>query len=213
MTAGRRVILLHGLWMPGASMHWLSLQIRDAGFAPEIFSYHSVADGPDLAVPRLVALLQAEGEADIVAHSLGGLIALQALCEVPGLPVARVVCLGSPLGGSGAAAGMLRWAPTAPLLGRSAKLLQEGLLDENGAHCWSGRARVGMVAGRVRHGLGALFAGFDGEHDGTVAVLETQLEGLADHVVVDASHSGLLFSADAAAQAIAFLRTGHFATG
>ena len=70
-----------------------------------------------------------------------------------------------------------------------------------------------MVAGRVRHGRGALFAGFDGDHDGTVAVPETQVEGLADHVVVDARHSGLLFSADAAAQAIAFLRTGPFATG
>lgn len=201
---GRRIVLLHGLWMPGASMHWLSLQLRDAGFAPEIFSYHSVADGPDLAVPRLVELLQAEGEADIVAHSLGGLIALKALCDAPDLPVARVVCLGSPLAGSGAAAGMLRWSPTAPLLGRSAALLQEGV------GCWRGRARVGVVAGRVRHGLGALFAGFDGDHDGTVAVVETQLEGITDHVVVDASHSGLLFSPDAAAQAIAFLRTGHF---
>lgn len=185
-------------------MHWLSLQLRGAGFAPEIFSYHSVADGPDLAVPRLVELLQAEGEADIVAHSLGGLIALKALCDAPGLPVARVVCLGSPLAGSGAAAGMLRWSPTAPLLGRSAALLQEGV------GCWRGRAQVGVVAGCVPHGLGALFAGFEGEHDGTVAVVETRLEGLADHVVVECSHSGLLFSADAAAQTIAFLRTGHF---
>lgn len=205
--AGRRVILLHGLWMPGASMHWLSLQLREAGFAPEVFSYHSVADGPDLAVPRLIGLLEDDGEADIVAHSLGGLIALQALCDAPGLPVERVVCLGSPLTGSGAAAGMLRWSPTAPLLGRSAGLLREGV------GCWRGRARVGVVAGRVRHGLGALFAGFDGEHDGTVAVPETRLEGIADHVVIDASHSGLLFSADAAAQSIAFLREGRFVQG
>lgn len=204
VPGGRRVILLHGLWMPGASMHWLSLQLRDAGFAPEIFSYHSVADGPDLAVPRLVALLEETGGADIVAHSLGGLIALQALCEAPALPVSRVVCLGSPLAGSGAAAGMLRWSPTAPLLGRSAGLLQEGV------GCWRGRAQVGVVAGCVRHGLGALFAGFDGDHDGTVAVVETQVEGIADHVVVECSHSGLLFSAEAAGQAIAFLREGRF---
>ena len=205
----RRVVLLHGLWMPGASMHWLSQQLRAAGFAPEIFSYHSVADGPDQAVSRLAALLQAEGEADIVAHSLGGLIALHALCEAPRLPVARVVCLGSPLNGSGAAAGMLRWAPAASLLGRSAALLRDGLVRD-GVHCWHGRARVGVVAGCVRHGLGALFAGFEGDHDGTVAVDETRLAGLSDHVVVDASHSGLLFSEAAATQAIAFLRDGRF---
>jgi pimeloyl-ACP methyl ester carboxylesterase len=200
----RRVILLHGLWMPGAAMHWLAAHLKADGFAPEVFSYHSVADGPDTAVPRLVELLEAGDGADIVAHSLGGLIALQALCESPGLPVARVVCLGSPLTGSGAATGMLRWAPAAALLGRSAALLRTGIA------CWEGKAQVGVIAGRVPHGLGALFAGFDGEHDGTVAIAETQLPGLADHVVVDASHSGLLFSTEAAEQATAFLRDGHF---
>jgi pimeloyl-ACP methyl ester carboxylesterase len=200
----RRVVLLHGLWMPGAAMHWLSAHLKTDGFEPEVFSYHSVADGPDTAVPRLVELLEGGEGADIVAHSLGGLIALQALCESPGLPVARVVCLGSPLTGSGAATGMLRWAPAAALLGRSAALLRTGI------SCWEGRAQVGVIAGRVPHGLGALFAGFDGEHDGTVAIAETQLPGLADHVVVDASHSGLLFSAEAAAQATRFLRNGHF---
>jgi pimeloyl-ACP methyl ester carboxylesterase len=200
----RRVILLHGQWMPGAAMHWLAAHLKADGFAPEVFSYHSVADGPDTAVPRLVGLLEAGDGADIVAHSLGGLIALQALCESPGLPVARVVCLGSPLTGSGAATGMLRWAPAAALLGRSAALLRTGIA------CWEGKAQVGVIAGRVPHGLGALFAGFDGEHDGTVAIAETQLPGLADHVVVDASHSGLLFSTEAAEQATAFLRDGHF---
>lgn len=204
-----RVILLHGLWMPAAAMHWLAARLRTAGFSPETFSYHSVADGPDLAVPRLVERLQAHAREhgdgiDIVAHSLGGLIALQALCEAPDLPVRRVVCLGSPLTGSGAATGILRWAPAASLLGRSAALLQQGIA------CWQGRAQVGAIAGHVPHGLGALFAGFAGEHDGTVAVAETRLPGLADHVVVDASHSGLLFSAQAAAQAISFLRDGHF---
>jgi len=54
------------------------------------------------------------------------------------------------------------------------------------------------------------FGHFDGGHDGTVSIAETQLPGLADHVVVDASHSGLLLSHVAADQAVAFLRTGRF---
>jgi pimeloyl-ACP methyl ester carboxylesterase len=199
----RRVVLLHGLWMPGASMQWFASKLAAAGFEPEIFAYHSVADGPDTAVPRLVELL-GDTHADIVAHSLGGLIALQALCESPDLDVGRVVCLGSPLTGSGAATGMLRWAPAAAMLGRSATLLQHGLA------CWEGRAEVGVVAGCVPHGLGALLAGFDGDHDGTVAVDETRLPGVSDHVVIEASHSGLLFSTEAVEQAIAFLRGGRF---
>jgi pimeloyl-ACP methyl ester carboxylesterase len=198
-----RVVLLHGLWMPGASMQWFASRLAAAGFDPEIFAYHSVADGPDTAVPRLVELL-ADRHADIVAHSLGGLIALQALCESPDLEVGRVVCLGSPLTGSGAATGMLRWAPAAAMLGRSATLLQHGLA------CWEGRAEVGVIAGCVPHGLGALLAGFDGDHDGTVAVDETRLPGVSDHVVIQASHSGLLFSTEAVEQAIAFLRSGRF---
>ena len=189
--------------MPGASMQWFASKLAASGFESEIFAYHSVADGPDTAVPRLVELLAA-APADIVAHSLGGLIALQALHEAPDLGVKRVVCLGSPLTGSGAATGMLRWAPAAAMLGRSAALLQ------NGVDGWTGGAEVGVVAGCVPHGLGALLAGFDGDHDGTVAVAETRLPGLADHVVIEASHSGLLFSAEAVDQAAAFLRSGHF---
>lgn len=198
-----RVVLLHGLWMPGATMQWFAAHLSAAGFKPEIFTYHSVADGPDTAVPRLIEVLR-EGDADIVAHSLGGLIALQALREAPELPVRHVVCLGSPLTGSGAASGMLRWPPAAAMFGRSAALLQQGVEG------WQGQAQVGVIAGCVPHGLGALFAGFDGEHDGTVAVAETRLPGVADHIVVHSSHSGLLFSVEAAEQAIAFLRKGHF---
>ena len=199
----RRVVLLHGLWMPGVAMHWLASRLAAGGFAPEVFSYASVADGPDNAVPRLVELLRRE-DADIVAHSLGGLIALQALCDAPDLTVRRVVCLGSPLRGSGAAAGLMRFPLSTLMLGRSADLLRQGFA------CWRGRAEVGVIAGHVPHGLGALFGHFDADHDGTVAVAETRLEGLTDHVVIAASHSGLLFSAEAAAQAAAFLRDGHF---
>jgi len=202
----RTVLLLHGLWMPGLAMHWLAGKLQAAGFRTEVFSYFSVADGPDRAVPRLVDTI-GDREVDIVAHSLGGLIALQALCDAPALKVGRVVCLGSPLAGSGAAAGVLHWPMTSVLLGRSADLLRKGF-----ATCPT-NAEVGVVAGRVPHGLGALFAGFGGDHDGTVAVEETRVAGVKDHVVVDASHSGLLFSVEAAGQAVAFLRDGAFLRG
>jgi pimeloyl-ACP methyl ester carboxylesterase len=200
---GRRIILLHGLWMPGASMQWFASKLAAAGHVPELFSYHGVTDGPEAAVEQLVARLQ-QGDVDIVSHSLGGLIALQALVEAPPGSVRRVVCLGSPLRGSGAVAGMLRWPAAAAMFGRSAALLQAGVKGRQNA------AEIGVIAGRVPHGLGALFAGFHGEHDGTVAVEETRLPGLTDHVVVDARHSGLLFSAEAVEQTLAFLRDGRF---
>ena len=199
----RRVILLHGLWLHGASMRWIGARLRERGFEPVEFSYASVVGGPDAAVPRLVEFIGTE-PAHLVAHSLGGLIALTALREAD-TPVERVVCLGTPLCGSNAANMLLAQVPfAATLLGRSASLLQTGCTP------WSGAAQVGSVAGRVARGLGQVFARFEGESDGTVEVRETRMDGLADHVTIAASHSGLLFSAEAARQSVAFLRTGRF---
>lgn len=202
-TAVRRVVLLHGLWMPGVSMRWLAARLSAAGFVPDVFTYPTVAGGPDAALPRLVEQL-ARAPTHVLAHSLGGLVALTALQSHPDLPVARVVCLGSPLCGSAAAAGLARRSLTAATLGRSGDLLR------NGCQAWRGRAEVGVVAGRVPLGLGQFLGGIHGDSDGTVAVAETQLAGLTDHTVVAASHSGLLFSADAARCAIAFFRDGRF---
>jgi pimeloyl-ACP methyl ester carboxylesterase len=199
----RRVVLLHGLWMPRASMRWHAARLREAGFQPKIFSYATVSGGPEAAVPSLVRLLN-DGDTHILAHSLGGLVAVRALELHPQLPVRRVVCLGSPLCGSAAAASLMRWPLTASTLGRSAELLRHGCRP------WSGPAEVGVIAGRMPVGLGQLFGRFRGDNDGTVAVAETRLPGLADHAVIATSHSGFLFSAEAARLAAHFFDHGRF---
>ncbi len=201
---GPRVLLLHGIWNAKAWLAPLARRLRAEGFEVEVFGYSSVLGGPDIAVPQLLARLRENESVMMLGHSLGGLIALEALQREPDLPVSRVVCLGTPLRGSGAARGLAgrRWA--APALGRSAGMLQAGF------ECWEGKVPVGMVAGNVAHGLGRHFTRFDGESDGTVAVEETRLPGLSDHCVVSASHSGLVFSAEAARQAAHFLREGRF---
>ena len=200
---GDRVLLLHGLWMPGLSMRWMAGRMREAGFAPETFTYDTVRAGPDEAIPRLAECLR-EGRAHVLAHSLGGLVALATLEHEAGLPVGRVVCLGSPLAGSAAASGLESHAWGAFALGHSAGLLRQGC-----GPCAAG-VEVGVVAGRMPFGLGRFFGRFRDESDGTVAVAETRIEGLADHVTVRASHTGLLLSAAAADQAVAFLRGGRF---
>src|SRR3546814_11640148 len=96
-----------------------------------------------------------------------------------------------------------RWPLAALWLGRSAELLQ------NGCMAWPPGPEVGMIAGSLPHGLGGLLARFEGDNDGTVLVEETRSPQLADHVVVAASHGGLLFSAEAIAQTVEFLGTGQ----
>jgi len=198
-----RVLLIHGLWMPRLSMHWLARRLREAGFATEMFGYPTVAGWPEATVSVLAGRLR-ERPAHVLAHSLGGLVTLRALELEPDLPVRRVVCLGSPLRGSSAAENVSGQAWGKPYLGRSASLLRSGCQP------WRGAAEVGMVAGRTPMGLGRYFGRFQGENDGTVAVDETRLAGLADHVVIPTSHSGLLFSPDAFSLAVGFFRDGRF---
>lgn len=202
------VLLLHGLWMRGFALAALKRRLAAQGFAVHAFEYLSVAASPELTLRRLAARVERlrADRLHLLGHSLGGLIALRAARELE-LPSGRVVCLGSPLAGSAAARGLAGFPGGALLMGQSFALLRDGLGR------WEGVREVGVIAGRLPLGLGAWLGRFDGEHDGTVAVAETELPGIADHCMVTASHTGLLFSAEAAAQAAAFLRRGHFERG
>lgn len=201
--AGRHVVLVHGLWMPGAALWRLAAWLREAGCSTRIFGYRSISDGPGPAAARLADVL-AGRECDVVAHSLGGLVTLATLAAQPRLPVRRVVCLGSPLRGSTAAKGLQRLGAGGLLLGRSASLLCSGLPS------WQGTAEVGVIAGEAALGLGRIVGRFDGPNDGTVAVEETRIEGLADHVCLPVSHTGLVFSPQVARAALGFLEHGRF---
>jgi len=201
---GPRVVLVHGLLNAEWWLRPLAARLRAQGFRTELFGYSSVFDGPERAVPKLLVRLRREPADALVGHSLGGLIALEALRQAPELAVSRVVCLGSPLCGSRTARTIAASPWIRPMLGRSAPMLASGMAE------WRGQAQVGVVAGDVARGLGRLFARFDGGSDGTVGLEETRLPGLADHCTVHSSHTGLVFSPAAVRQAAHFLRHGRF---
>ena len=199
------VLLVHGLWMRSFTLRWLATRLRSQEFAPRLFGYYSLLQDTDAVVARLAAAFRAQPGLHVVAHSLGGLLALRAGQLVPAESVGRIVCLGSPLGGSGAASAIATRLPVgAQLIGQNRALLQSGIGSIPQG------LQVGAVAGCVPRGLGGVVARFACEHDGTVAVPETRVPGLADHVVVRASHSGLLVSDAGVRQAVAFLRNGRF---
>jgi pimeloyl-ACP methyl ester carboxylesterase len=200
----QRVLLVHGLLNSSFWLAPLAWRLRRAGFRAEIFGYPSVVGGADQAVARLHERLVRDPVDALVGHSLGGLVALAALRLAPAAPVSRVVCIGSPLLGSATAGNVAAYAWSRPLLGHSARLLREGL------DAWTGPAQVGVVAGDVPRGMGRLFSRFEGASDGTVSIEETRLPGIADHCITHNSHTGLVFSAEAAAQAAHFLREGRF---
>jgi hypothetical protein len=75
---------------------------------------------------------------------------------------------------------------------------------------WSCERDLGVIAGDLGVGLGRLLGRMDAPSDGTVLVEETDLPGATAQLRLPVSHTGLVFSAEVARQAAAFLRDGRF---
>jgi pimeloyl-ACP methyl ester carboxylesterase len=211
MDSTKRVVCLHGIWMPGAGMLFVKLRLEaESGFDVALFSFAPVAESLDDVAGKLADFVAAGDPAHIVGYSLGGVVALRMLALHPEVEVRRVVCLGSPLCGSRAAfrLSQLDWGNL--ILG---KTIAEGVLGDT-AHTWAKRVteshEIGCVAGDLPIGFGRLVAGFDEANDGTVAVSETRMPGVKDHLVLPVSHKGMLISKDVVDQTAAFLRRGEF---
>jgi len=206
--AREHVILLHGIWMRGITLHYLLRRMQQAGYDAEALDYASVFGGFETAVEQVrehVRNLEAS-TVHLVGHSLGALVALEAARGGRRLPRGRVVCLGPPLRGSAVARGLAAVPGGRWLMGHSVDPLLAGI-DE-----WRGSRKVGVIAGKLPFGLGVAIGTLSAPHDGTVSVEETQLRGIADHRTVSASHTGMLVSSEVADLTIQFLRDGRFTT-
>jgi pimeloyl-ACP methyl ester carboxylesterase len=204
------VILVHGLWMSGFELGVLRHRLNaEYGFNALAFSYHSVTETMVDHVRRLreFAQQQTSDEVHFVGHSMGGIVVMNLLEATQDLKPGRAVLLGSPVCGSRAAEGLARWPVGRVLIGHAL----DHVSPSHTVRHWDGRRDVGVIAGSSAMGLGRFFTQLDGDHDGTVLVEETQLEGAADRIVMPVTHTGMVFSAEVAQEVANFLRTGKFA--
>lgn len=202
------VILVHGLWLGGWVCGLLGHWLRAAGFRVERFSYPSTRETLSANAARLARFARSIDAPAVhfVGHSLGGLVAARSQIDDPDPRPGRIVLIGSPYGGSHAAArlGSRRFGPA--LLGRS---LREWMSSRPAA--WSGRRELGVIAGSGRIGIGRFVApDLARPNDGVVAVEETRVAGAADHIVLPVSHTAMLASRRVAGEAAHFLRHGRF---
>jgi len=202
------VVTVHGLWMRGTAMAVLQQRLAPRGFEFHAFTYRSITASLaecTAALGEYVARVPGD-TVHLVGHSLGGVLICSLLATHLPERIGRVVCLGSPLRGSRTAARLLRLPGGRRLVGRC-------LGDVNacgGFSAWRDGVEVGSIAGRMPFGVGRLLGPFSEPNDGTVAVAETEIAGLADHVVLPVSHVALLWSAGVAVQVEHFLDHGRF---
>lgn len=211
-AADTGVVFVHGLWFTGHEAFWLRRRLaRELGAADLNFPYRSVRAPLAESARALGAYIARSGfeKVHLVGHSLGGIVILKLFelaASLPAVAPGRVVLLGSPIQGSRAAASLARIGFGRKILGRA---IAEGVLATR-PRIWPGSRDLGIIAGRAAVGLGGLVARLERPNDGVVQVDETRLAGAREHLVLDVSHSGLLFSRAVVAQTAAFLRDGKF---
>ncbi len=200
------VVLVHGLWVNGLDMSLLRHRLSKH-FSCYQFSYNSVSLNPFENAEKLSDFVS-NIESDtihFVGHSLGGLVIRHLFHSSHEQKAGRIVTLGTPHQNSYSALQLCRFLPTKYLLGKS---INRGLLGE--LPSWSTTRELGSIAGTLRFGMGIIIPGLPEPNDGTVAVDESRLDGMSDHLTFHVSHFGLLLSSSVARASMNFLHHGKF---
>lgn len=184
-------------------------RLEHQGFIARLYSYSSACVGLRENAERLARFL-VELDADpvhLVGHSLGGILICALFHFHPNQKSARIVILGAPHGGSQVAKYLSQFAFWRWAMGKSVADLLGGLPQG-----WPPpTGETGTISGSRSLGMGRmLYCQLPQPNDGLLTVEESTLAGARDHIVLPASHTGMLFSRTVAHQVNVFLKTGHF---
>jgi len=91
------VVLVPGLWMPGAVMALIASRLRRAGYQAQCFGYRG-RDNLQANLERLARHVEGR-TVHFVGHSLGGVLIYDLLQKYPSMPCGKVVLLGAPVRG------------------------------------------------------------------------------------------------------------------
>lgn len=213
-AASEDVILLHGLNRSTASMETLANALTRAGYRVWNIDYPSrsapIEQLGETTVGDAVRKCEEAGATNIhfVTHSLGGLVVRSYLARHKPPTLGRVVMLAPPNQGSELADRFGKWGPFRWICGPA---VEEMKTDDQSFCRKLGPADfdLGVIAGnRSVYFLASRF--IPGPDDGKVSVERTKLEGMADHIVIPATHPFIMDNRRAIKLTIHFLRTGRF---
>jgi pimeloyl-ACP methyl ester carboxylesterase len=201
------VILIHGLWMHGIVLLPHQRWLQADGFSVRKFSYPSWRGGLAENADLLAGFVNETPGAVIhlVAHSLGGLVALEMLSRYLDARISRLVMMGTPYAGCRSGITLAALPVMNMLVGRTFKdwfALPHPALQT--------AVEIGVIAGTRSIGLGRLIPGMAHPNDGLVEVNETHFPAARDSIALHVSHSGMLVSRACARQIANFLRARKF---
>jgi pimeloyl-ACP methyl ester carboxylesterase len=181
------------------------------GYASRRKALEALADDIHPAIERFASGI--EGSVHFVGHSMGGLLARAYLAKYRPQRLGRVVMLGTPNGGSEIADRLKNVRAYRAWFGPAGQQLVTQRDAALGAILPPVDYPVGIIAGnRSIYPISSTFL-LPKPNDGRVSVENTGLDGMADHIVIGASHSWLVRKPLAIEQTIAFLRDGRFSIG
>ena len=189
--------------------------LETAGFATLNLGYESrsrpleaLAETIHPSIKRFAE--QVEGPIHFVAHSMGGLLTRVYLARYRPSRLGRVVMLGPPNQGSEIADLLKNLKLYRAYFGPAGQQLTTARHQAQKARLPLVDYPVGVIAGnRSVYPVASTFV-LPRPNDGRVSVENTKLDGMADHLVIAASHPRLTRSPIAIRQTIAFLRDGRF---
>jgi pimeloyl-ACP methyl ester carboxylesterase len=203
------VVLLHGLARGHGSMAKLGRVLRSAGFEPFARSYPSRRHSLSYLADEVGAwIVERAGDRPVsaVTHSMGGVLVRH--LRDPRIHWHRIVMLAPPNRGSQLAAAMVRNPMFRWYYGPAGRELADGsawpappapfaVIAGTRGLAWSNPTSW-TVGRRFPPGV---------EHDGTVAVAETQLPNMAAFAKIDATHTWIMNDPRAHAMIVEFLRS------
>jgi len=209
------VVLLHGIARTSGSLTRLERALRASGFATLNIDYASrrkpIAGLADDIHPEVARFAEREAPLHFVAHSMGGLVTRAYIAKYRPDRLAGVVMLGTPNGGSEVADLLSGYRLYNAFYGPAGLELTTTSTSRPDA-LPAVDYPVGVIAGnRFIDPVAGLLV-LPKPNDGRVSVQSAMVAGMADHIVVKASHTGLPRHAGAIEQTIAFLRDGRFRT-